>query len=591
MLSRSWNRSGSHLLPGRAPLPGRGLFPGFGRGHTARLLRLLLPHRRRLLAAVTAAVAAELSALALMTTAAWLISSAARQPPLEAVALAIVMVRALALGRGVLRYVERLLGHDAVLTAMAALRARLYERMIPLAPAALPAFRRADLLSRLVVDIEAVQDLLLRCLIPAAVALTVAATAGSAAFALLPAAGAVLTAGLAITAVLLPLAVRVAVRRSGGRAAALQGELAASALDLTEGAADLAAFGAGSGALRRTSLLGRRLGSAQLRPAIVTAAATAAGLVVQGLTTAAVTVLGLRAHAQGELPTVLLPVLAVLALASFEVTAPLVATARASVEVAGSAARLGRLWETAPPVAEPARPLPAPRAPVRVEVAGLGVRHRPDRPPALEDVGLVLAPGERVALVGPSGSGKSTLLSTLLRFCEYQWGSVRLDGHELRDLSGRDVRQLVTGVTQDAHVFRASVRENIALGRPEATDRRLRAVAAQVRLLPWIESLPQGWETPVAEGGDSLSGGQRQRLLLARALLADPAVLVLDEPTEGLDPQTADDVLADLLRAADGRTTLLVTHRAAGLRLVDRVVRLSRGRVDGGGAVSRAGRR
>ncbi|MGP3975605.1 thiol reductant ABC exporter subunit CydC [Streptomyces sp. 8N114] len=571
------------------------MLPGSPHRHLWQLLRLLLPHRRRLLLAVTAAVATELSALALLTTAAWLISRAAQQPPLEAVALAIVMVRALALGRGVLRYVERLVGHDAVLSAMASFRARLYERMIPLAPSALPAFRRADLLTRLVSDIDAVQDLLLRCLMPAVVALTVSGTVCGVAFALLPVAGAVLAAGLVLTAVGIPLLVRTAVRRAGEQAGAAREDLAASALDLTEGAADLAAADAGGSALRRTSLLGRRLGRAQVRPATTAAVGTAAGVVVQGLTTLAVTVLVLQAHAEGRLPGVLLPVLAVLALASFEVTAPLVATARLSVDVTESAVRLGQLWEAVPPVAEPARPLPTPRSPVRVELAGLGVRHQPDRPPALDGVDLVLAPGECVALVGPSGAGKSTLLATLMRFAEYQHGSVRLNGRELRDLSGHDVRRLVTGVTQDSYVFRASVRENIALGRPEASDEQLRAAAAQARLLTWVESLPQGWETTVTEGGSSMSGGQRQRLLLARALLADPAVLLLDEPTEGLDPRTADDVLADLLAAGHGRTTLLVTHQQAGLRLADRIVRLDQGRIvevaarQGAGAAPRQG--
>ncbi|MEU8032505.1 ATP-binding cassette domain-containing protein [Streptomyces sp. NPDC049099] len=212
-----------------------------------------------------------------------------------------------------------------------------------------------------------------------------------------------------------------------------------------------------------------------------------------------------------------------------------------------------------------------------MEITDLCVRHRPGGPPALQGVSLSLPPGRRVVLVGASGSGKSTLIAALMRFVPYETGSIRLGGRELREHAGADVRRVITGMTQDAHVFQTTIRANLLPARPGATDAELREAATRARLMDWIESLPDGWDTLLGADGATMSGGQRQRLLLARALLADPPVLVLDEPTEGLDPDTAAAVLADILDATRGRTTLLVTHERAGLEAADAIATLRSG--------------
>ncbi|HEU0041338.1 MAG TPA: ABC transporter ATP-binding protein, partial [Jiangellaceae bacterium] len=182
-------------------------------------------------------------------------------------------------------------------------------------------------------------------------------------------------------------------------------------------------------------------------------------------------------------------------------------------------------------------------------------------------------------VVGESGSGKSTLLAALMRFVEPEAGSITLNGHDLREYAGDDVRAVVTGVTQDSHLFHTSIRENLRLARPDASDDDLRAVLTTARLIDWVESLPRGLDTIVGESGGQVSGGQRQRLGLARALLADPPIMVLDEPTEGLDPDTADELVDDLLASTRGRSTVLVTHRLDGLDEVDEIVVLDAGQV------------
>ncbi|MFH8561337.1 thiol reductant ABC exporter subunit CydC [Streptomyces sp. NPDC017988] len=542
---------------------------------TLRLLRHLLPHWRRLLPAAVASAGSELAAAALMATAAWLITRAAEQPPIASVSLAIVAVRALALGRGALRYADRLLGHDGVLRAVAGFRTRVYEALVPLAPTGTPAFRGGDLLTRLVDDVDAAQDLLLRVLFPAVAACAVAVAATGTAMALLPQAGFLLGLLLAVAGLCVPALVLALSRRAGRAHKAAQGELAALTVDLTQGAADLAAYGARGRADGRARRAAARIAALERQGALTTSLASAVVMLLQGGATAGVAWLALRAHAAGDLAAVHLTVLAVLALVSFEALGPLPAAARRLADVRASARRLADLFDTPPPVTEPpsADPLPVDE-PLGVDITDLRVRHRPDGPLALDGVSLRLPPGRRVVLLGASGSGKSTLIAALMRFVPYASGSIRVGGRELRDLTGAEARRAITGMTQDAHVFHATIRANLLLARPGATDDDLREAARRARLLDWIESLPDRWETLLGGDGAAMSGGQRSRLLLARALLADPPVLVLDEPTEGLDPDTAAAVLADILDATRGRTTLLVTHERTGLGAADLIVDL-----------------
>ncbi|WP_367048138.1 thiol reductant ABC exporter subunit CydC [Streptomyces sp. Je 1-332] len=561
--------------------PGVATLPSARTPHpTLRLLRQLLPHWRRLLPATLASAGSELASAALMATAAWLITRAAEQPPLASVSLAIVAVRALALGRGALRYIDRLLGHDGVLRAVAGFRTQVYEALVPLAPAGTPAFRNGDLLTRLVDDVDAAQNLLLRVLIPAAAACAVAAAATSMAAALLPQAGVLLGLLLAVAGLLVPALVLTLSRRTSRAEKTARAQLSACTLDLTQGAADLAAYGALGRAHGRLRHASARIAALERRAAWTTSLASATVLLLQATATVGVTWLALRAHAAGGLPAVRLTVLAVLALVSFEALTPLPAAARHLAEVRVSARRLTELLDTPPPVTDPSAPVAlTARTPVGVEITDLRVRHLPDAPPALDGVSLRLPPGRLTVLMGASGSGKSTLIAALMRFVPYESGSIRVGGRELRDCAGTDARRAITGMTQDAHVFRTSIRANLLLARPDATDAELCEAARSAQLLTWIDSLPDRWDTLLGENGSAMSGGQRRRLLLARALLADPPVLVLDEPTEGLDPDTAVAVLTDILHATHGRTTLLITHDDAGLTTADQILTLDHGHI------------
>jgi thiol reductant ABC exporter CydC subunit len=308
------------------------------------------------------------------------------------------------------------------------------------------------------------------------------------------------------------------------------------------------------------------------RDALVAGLADALSVLVAGLTTVGVLVVAVAAHDAGTLDRVLVAALALLALSSFDAVAPLPGAARELSATVASGRRVLDLTDREPRVADPTEPEPAPAGPVTVALEGVTAAYPREESPALEDFDLRLAPGSRVALVGPSGAGKTTVTNLLLRFLDPQEGRVTIDGIDLRALSQEHVRRTFALAGQEAHVFDSSIRENLRLARPDATDEELRRALHRARLGDWVETLPDGLDTLVGEEGGQLSGGQRQRLVVARALLTDSPVLVLDEPTAHLDGPTAEALVADVLDAAEDRSVLLITHRPEGLELVDRVV-------------------
>jgi ATP-binding cassette subfamily C protein CydC len=557
--------------------------PDRGRDPLLRLLRLARPLRGRLLLAVLAGAAATGCGIALLAVSGFMLARASQHPNILAISAAVVAVRALSVGRGIFRYGERLASHDVAFRVLADVRVGIYRRLERLAPAGLRAFRSGDLLARLISDVDATQDLFIRAVAPPLTAVLAGAGAVITCLLLLgPAAGA-LAAGLVTAGVAVPLLAAGRARMAARRTAPARGELSASLTGLVAGAADLHAFGAQDRVLaavtthdRSLTRLSRRSASAEGLGAGLIAAAT-------GLTLWSVLLLGVAAVGTGGLTRVTLAVLALTTLASFEAVAALPSAAVQLGQARASAARVGEVLDAPDPVTDPAAPRPLPDGPLRVALHDARVRYDPDGPLALDGVDLDLVAGRRVALVGPSGAGKSTVAAVLLRFCDLADGRATLGGHDLRAYGADDVRTVIGGCTQDPHIFNASIRENLRLARPAASDSELAEAARQARLLPWIESLPRGWDTPAGTRGGAVSGGERQRLALTRALLAAPDLLILDEPTAHLDPETRAALTADLLDVTKGRATLLITHELRGLDQVDEIVVLGAGKVAGRG--------
>ncbi len=531
--------------------------------------------------AVLAGAAATGCAVALLATSGFLLARASQHPNIVAITGAVVAVRGFSVGRGVFRYAERLGSHDVAFRVLADVRVTIYRRLERLAPAGLQAFRSGDLLTRLVSDVDSVQDLYIRGLSPPLTAAIVGAGAVTVCLLILAPAAGVLAAGLIVAGVAVPVISALADGRARRRTSQARGDLAASLANLLDGAADVQAFGAEQASLARIRAADAELTGLARRSAGVSGLGTGLGALAAGLTLWGVLVLGVVAVADGTFSRVPLAVLTLTALAAFEAVAALPAAAQQLGQARTSGGRVCAVLDAPVPVREPAAPRPLPGRPVTVSLRGAQVRYRPDGPLALDGLDLDLAPGRRVALVGPNGAGKSTAAAVLLRFCELAGGSATLGGHDLASYDSDQMRTLIGGCPQDPHVFDTSIAANVRLAKPDATDDELTDAVARAGLLPWIRTLPLGLHTPAGARGAALSGGERQRLALARALLADPAVMILDEPTASLDQATADALTADLMAVTAGRAVLLVTHDLASLAAadLDEIVVLDRGRV------------
>jgi ATP-binding cassette, subfamily C, bacterial CydC len=544
-----------------------------------RLLWLARPFRVQLLLSVLAGAAATGCGVALLAVSGFLLARASEHPSIVAISVAVVAVRGLSVGRGVSRYAERLTSHDVAFRVLADVRVAIYRRLERLAPAGLTAFRSGDLLARMISDVDATQDLFIRGIGPPLAAALVGGGAVAACLLILAPAAAALALGLLVAGAAVPALAVAASRRAARAAAPARGDLGAALTTLLTGAADLQAFGAQQDALAAVAAADTRLTALARRSALAAGLGDALMAAVSGLTVWAVLLLGVAAVSAGTLTRVPLAVVTLTALAAFEAVTVMPSAALQLGNARSSARRIGAILDAPDPVREPARPRPLPAGPVPVQLRGVQVRYEADGPFALDGLDLDLTPGRRVGLIGPSGAGKSTVAAVLLRLCEPAGGSVTLAGADLASYRADDVRTLIGGCPQDPHIFAATIRENLRLARPGATEDELAAAAAQARLLPWIRSLPQGWDTPVGTHGAAMSGGERQRLALARALLANPPVLVLDEPTAHLDPATRAELTADLLALTEGRATLLITHEPEGLDLLDEIIVLDHGQV------------
>ena len=535
-----------------------------------------VPRSRAALSVLLGALAVSFG-IALMTTAGYLISRAAEQPPILSLTVTIVAVRFFGLARPLARYLDRLYSHDLALRALGGIRARFYERIEPLAPAQLEGFRRGDLLARMIGDVDALQGLYVRGLGPPLVALVVGAVSVGVVAAFLPTAAMILAAGLLVAGIAVPSLAWAVARAAGRRQAAARGELTAELVELLRGAPELVVYGREEKTIERISTLNRELARLGRRDALAAGLGDALSILVAGLTVVGVLAVAVSATDTGALDRVLVATLALLALSSFDAVSPLPGAARELSAMVAAGRRIQELIDRRPAVEDPVAPLPPPPRRATVALEGVTALYGRDERPALAGVDLRLEPGRRIALVGPSGAGKTTVTNLLLRFLDPEDGRVTIAGRDVREYRQEDVRRQFALAGQEAHVFDSTIRENLRLARPTASEADLEAALASARLDEWVAGLPKGLDTFVGEDGTRMSGGQRQRLTLARALLVDAPVLVLDEPTAHLDPETAQALMQDVLTAAGNRTVLLITHRPEGLDAMDEVVRLESG--------------
>ncbi len=506
------------------------------------------------------------SAVGLLSLAGWFLSAAALAGLVPASAYVFnvfypsVGVRVFAIARTLARYAERIVSHDATFRILEGLRAWFYERLEPLAPGALAGFRSGDLLNRAVADIDALDNLYLRVLSPSVVALALAALltaflwhfdANIALWAL----GCLLAAGFAV-----PWAAGRAGAASGRHLARATADLRVAVVDTVTGLADLLVFGAVDRWLETVARADARLLRAQRRMSHIQGLSAGVTLALSGLAMLAVLYLGVGRVREGALggPELALVVLAMMA--SFEAVTPLAAAFQYLGHTRAAARRLVEIVETPPAVRFEKAAGGLPRTfDIRFEGVTFGYPGR--RGPVLEDFDLSLAAGEHLAVLGETGCGKSTLVQLLVRFYDPWSGRILIGGRDLRAFAEGELRRMLSVMPQQVHLFNGTLRDNLRVARPAATDAELADALAAARLTDFVARLPRGLDTWVGESGHLLSGGEARRVAAARLVLHDGPVWLLDEPTEGLDRVTEQEMTRALLARAAGRTVIWITHR------------------------------
>ncbi len=534
------------------------------------------------------------SNVGLMGTSAFLLSAAALHPELGTLQVAIVGVRFFGIARGVFRYAERLTSHNVTFRLLARLRTWFYRALEPLAPARLMQYRSGDLLGRIVSDVAALEDFYVRVVSPSLVALLVAA--GMTVFFVRyspPLAwtylGFMLLLGLGV-----PLLASLLSRDAGAALISRRAGLQARLVDGIQGLPDLLAFGQAAAYARGLLNEGWLYAKTQRHLAGLTGLSGALTVLLVNLGVLVVLVLAIPLVRAGQIPGVMLAVLALAAAAGFEAVLPLPQAAQTLSSSTQAARRLFEIVDTPPAVRDPVQPFFPPNngeaggggdesgrlsSIPPLSISHLTFTYPGGSRPALQEFTFQLDPGKSIAIVGPSGAGKSTLASLLLRYWDVEPGRILLDGRDLRDYPLADVRRCFSVLSQRLWFFNDTVRRNLLLARPAATDLELEQACQRAHIHEFILGLPHGYDTFIGERGYRLSGGERQRLALARLLLKDAPILLLDEPTANLDPLTERRLLDTLFSLAHARSLLLITHRLVGLENMHEILVLDRGRI------------
>ncbi len=544
----------------------------------------MAPFRWWIVAGVLLSFATTGASVGLMAVSAYLISKAAVVTDMADLNVIITGVRFFAISRAALRYAERYVTHLATFRILTRLRVWFYRAIEPLAPARLLQYRSGDLVTRIVADIETLENFYVRVVIPplAATLVTILGCLILGSFDVRLAL--VLLFFILLTGVALPLATRRLSRQPAAEAITIRAEMNASLVDEVQGIADLLVYGQEEAYLAKALALSRQLTRLQEHLAGIRGMSNGLAALFTSLAGLTVLLLAIPLVTGGQINGVYLAVLPLTAIACFEAVQPLAQASQMLEASQAAARRIFEILDAEPAVMEPAEPAPLPRpglpdaGTLSIEVNDLRFRYSPDEPPVLDGVSFSVPGGRRTAIVGPSGCGKSTIVNLLLRFWDYEAGIIRIGGQDVRACRADDVREWVGVVPQHTHLFNATIRDNLYLANPDASEAELVAACQQAQIHEFIQGLPQGYDTLLGENGLLLSGGERQRLAIARAILKNAPILILDEATSHLDALT-EQRLMEALEDGAGRTVLFISHRGAGLEHVDHVIALDGGRM------------
>ena len=542
-----------------------------------RLLKMMMPFRWWVALSVLLAFATMGASVGLMAMSAYLISKAALVTGFADLAVAVTFVRGFAIARAALRYAERYVTHLMTFRILTRLRVWFYKAIEPLAPARLQGYHSGDLLTRIVADIETLDQFYVRVVIPPLAAALVMGLV----FVILGAfdwtLAWVLVGFLLVTGVALPLLTRTLSKPAATQMITSRSALNTAVMDEIQGMADLLAFDQTAVYQARSIQLSSDLESAHMRLAVWRGLSGALAVMLASLAGLTVLILAIPLVTGGQIQGLFLALLPLTAIVSFEAVQPL-STALQQLETSQSAAR--RLFELidVEPAIEPAAASPKP-ADNSLEFRHVSFRYGPEEPLVLDDVSFAIPAGERLFISGASGAGKSTIVNLLLRFWQEQSGDILIGGQKASAFHDDNWRALIGVASQQIHLFNGTIRDNLLLAKGDATDEELAAACKAAQIHTFIASLPLGYGTHVGENGFKLSGGERQRLSIARVILRDAPILILDEVTANLDALTEQRVMATLAEFMNGRTTIIISHRPLGLTRADQVLAMENGRL------------
>lgn len=543
-----------------------------------RLLGFMKPLRGWILISTMTGLATVAAGVGLLGTSAYLIASAAFHPSIAELSVAVVGVRFFGISRGVFRYLDRLVSHHVNFKLLSILRIWFYNCLKLLAPARLIHYQRGDLLSRAIGDIDALDQFYVRAVSP--VISAIFATVG---FSLLVGSwnvrlGWILAAGLSVTSFVLPALVYIFSRGPAKQLVDQRAILSQTMLDTLRGAAEIIVFQQQEEELTQINRVSLQTNRAQVGLAHSQGLSNGMNAVLTQGTVALMLLVGIPLVRTGELDGIMLAVIVLITMASFEISIPIAQAAQFWESSLQAARRLFEMADQQPAIIEPVIPVSVPEKP-NILIRNLSFQYHGNLPLAADHLNIDLPYGRKIALVGENGSGKTTILNLLMRFWDCQPGEILIDGIPVQEFSPKELRQRIGYVSPGGAIFQTTLRQNLLLANPGALDADLLRVLDSVQLGEWVQTLPDGLDTWLGASGLTISGGQLQRIQLARGLLMDAPIYLLDEPTTHLDVETENRLISLFRSIFQNRSLVWVTHRLVGLDWLDEILVLDNGRV------------
>lgn len=543
-----------------------------------RLLGFMKPLRGWILISTMTGLATVAAGVGLLGTSAYLIASAAFHPSIAELSVAVVGVRFFGISRGVFRYLDRLVSHHVNFKLLSILRIWFYNCLKLLAPARLIHYQRGDLLSRAIGDIDALDQFYVRAVSP--VISAIFATVG---FSLLVGSwnvrlGWILAAGLSVTSFVLPALVYIFSRGPAKQLVDQRAILSQTMLDTLRGAAEMMVFQQQEEGLTQINQVSLQTNRAQVGLAHSQGLSNGMNAVLTQGTVAIMLLVGIPLVRTGELDGIMLAVIVLITMASFEISIPIAQAAQFWESSLQAARRLFEMADQQPAIIEPVIPVSVPEKP-NILIRNLSFQYHGNLPLAADHLNIDLPYGRKIALVGENGSGKTTILNLLMRFWDCQPGEILIDGIPVQEFSPKELRQRIGYVSPGGAIFQTTLRQNLLLANPGALDADLLRVLDSVQLGEWVQTLPDGLDTWLGASGLTISGGQLQRIQLARGLLMDAPIYLLDEPTTHLDVETETRLISLFRSIFQNRSLVWVTHRLVGLDWLDEILLLDNGRV------------